>query len=238
MIELQNSYFNHPNPNSNDNNPMLSPDIDQFELNRHLDDSSFSLNSTNNVQSQLEIVTHKICNLKFYSFFFLFTTIIMTILWLSESQFSQGVLRYKYLGESCQWSITNNKICAPPLICQNNKCQLIQKNCIDNSNCTGLINPQECPQCKSCPPCQNLVSYFDFNEFPNYWLPRQRNFGKTEILLGMSYGACKEVCARDPKCKLICFNGIRNICHKRIGYLFPGVQNMTWTCAIKTNNLK
>jgi len=173
------------------------------------------------------------CSLKCALIFFIISTLVMTGLWLSESQIGEGILRKKNVGENCAWRIGIDRKCAPPLICgRNNRCQLNQ---VRPLNCSEIDFPScsPCPPPKPCPPCRNLVSYFDFNEFPNHWLGRQ-SWGKMKAVLGMSYGACKEICARDSTCKVACYNGISKVCYKRTSYTYPGVRNMSWTCAIKS----
>ena len=185
--------------------------------------------------SEMEIEQSIQCSkLRCLLVFFMVTTLVFFFLWLSESQFSEGILRDKLLNEECGWSFIKSRSCATPFLCRDNRCQLIintpKYNPDDYSKCPPC---RECPRCPRCPSCQNLVSYFDFNEFPNTYF-KQRSQEITKIHLGMPYGGCKEVCARNPSCKAICFNGINNVCHERTTYIFPGNRNNTWNCAIKS----
>lgn len=155
-------------------------------------------------------------------------TLIFMFLWLAESQFSEGVLRYKYENETCSWSISKSNECAPGLECHNDKCRARETIVYRNQTC-------ECPicQCPSCPSCNRYLSYFDFNEFPNmYLLPQVQE--RTKIVVDIPYGGCKELCARTPNCKAVCYQGgYVNVCHIRSTYTIPGNVNNTWSCAIK-----
>ena len=125
--------------------------------------------------------------------------------------------------------IYENSECMSPLKCIGHKCKIIPVIKYLNYTCPD----SKCPICPQKPPCKNVVTYFDFNEFPNYYLDK-RSHERTKIHLGLPYGGCKELCARDSTCKAICFNGINRVCHIRNTYYFPGKPNNTWNCAIKT----
>lgn len=164
------------------------------------------------------------------------------ILWLSESQFSHGVLRYKYLDEPC----SDNSQCANGFFCDyvHKNCQIKPIPCspYDDYYNYGNGTPKNysqiaCPvyDPPPCPPqyVQKQFTYFDFNEFPNHWLdPGYRGFYDHDY--SIPYGACKEICARDAICKGICYNGLAQMCWRMTAYTLPPIYNSTYTCAIKT----
>lgn len=156
---------------------------------------------------------------------FLPTTILFLLLWLSESQWGEGVLRKKYVGESCEWSLVSSNSCSEGLYCLNKVCTL------PTCNCEGL-----CPETTPCPELRpvvaSTVTYFDYNEKPNHWLdPGPPGF--YNIQFALSYGACKEVCARETRCKGIAYRGEAEMCCLMERFYMPFVGNNTWNSAIK-----
>lgn len=173
--------------------------------------------------------------------------IIFCVLWLSESQFGRGVLRPRYLDEPCD----SNHSCVKGLYCEKNvnKCIVLPAPCspytdyyhYNNSlvNSTIYYCPTKtCAPCPTCPPpiIQKLLSYFDFNEFPNHWIdPGPQGF--YDHTYNIPYGGCKEICGRDASCHGVCYNGLAKLCW-RMGRYYPipvtPVYNQTYTCAMKT----
>ena len=176
------------------------------------------------------------CTVKCRMFLFMICTFIFGMTWLSESQFSQGILRQKYINETCGFSIFGNKVCVEPLKCRNEKCIYEEKPPILNCNQSNidLFCPKQtpCPRCPRCPACQNLVSYFDYVEFIGYYLePTSKE--RTQIIADIPYGGCKELCSRKSNCKAICYRGDWNVCHIRNTYTNTPRFNGTWSCATK-----
>lgn len=167
------------------------------------------------------------------------------VLWLSESQFSHGVLRYRYLDEPCE----NDGSCAKGFVCDyvSTKCKSKPEPCspyddfynYGNGTPTNYSHVLSCPPCEppACPPqtIQKQFTYFDFNEFPNHWIdPGTHGFYNRDY--NIPYGGCKEICARDYRCKGVCYNGLAQLCWQMAAYTLPPTYNSTYTCAIKTLN--
>lgn len=174
--------------------------------------------------------------------FLVASTLIFLGLWLAESQFSHGILRKRYIDEPC----SSNDTCVDGFYCDLLKrCQKIPCSSVpfdpdrifnSSFNCPN----KTCPACPTCPPqsIHKILSYYDFNEFPNYWIdPGPQGFYDHNY--NMQYGACKEVCARDSDCHGICYNGFAKICWQMGRYYpmpFTPIYNTTYTCAMKTFN--
>lgn len=175
---------------------------------------------------------------------FFIASLVFLGCWLAESKYSNGILRYRYLHEPC----TSNSSCAPGLycnvisICANipYPCSHFSYNESDDYDYT-MITSASCPVCPICPTCPSptvhkVLSYFDYNEFPNHWIdPGPQGF--YDHIYNVQYGACKELCARDVSCYGICYDGFASICWELGRHLpkpqFP-VYNGTYSCAIKT----
>lgn len=170
---------------------------------------------------------------------------ILIFLWLAESQFTEGILRPKYLDETCGFSIFTGKTkCVSGLECISEKCHLIEKTkniVVENPNCYYKnMNQTKTTNCK-CPepkPCKIVTNYFAFNEFPNTWF--HPSSGEMVVPnYGLPYGGCKETCSHNSKCKFFCYTGLptdamRSVCLQRTSDpILPGVLNKTWTCSIK-----
>ena len=195
-------------------NTDISEDSDNSE-----DDQPFLENPSHNPSP------HEFCcPIKCQLLILIISTIAFGLLWLSESQFSQGVLRLRHINETCGFSIFGNNVCAKPLKCNNNLCIYDDIPPILNCNQSNIdmFCPKQtpCPRCPRCPPCQNLVSYFDYVEFINYYIePTVKE--RTKIIVDIPYGGCKELCSRRSDCKAICFRGDSNVCHLRNTYTLP-----------------
>ena len=151
---------------------------------------------------------------------------LFCMLWLSESQFSQGVLRTKNVGETCGFNIVNRKKCSPGLLCKNSTCRLPSKEIVTvYSNRT--LPPPKCPAVMP-----KLVTYFDYDEGPNRWLdPGPHGF--YQHIPTIPYGGCKEVCSSQRKCKAVSYHGSANQCNLMDQYFLPAPVNNTWNYAIK-----
>lgn len=174
---------------------------------------------------------------------FILTTIIFCFLWLAESQFTHGILRLKYIDEPC----SHNSSCSNGLTCIYGSCKVMSTVCspyddyYNYGNGTPNPNgyPKDCPVCPEegiqCPPqyVSNIVTYFDFNEFPNHWIDPGTS-GFYIFNYDLPYGGCKELCAIDSRCKGICYNGQAKMCWQMSSYVLPPIYNGTYTCAIKT----
>jgi len=142
------------------------------------------------------------------------------ILWLSESQFSEGTLRTKNVGESCKF-----KTCSTGLQCINNICSLPPMDqIIIYSNAT--LPPPKCPSVNP-----KIVTYFDYEEHPNHWLEPKKGFYKN--IYSMPYGGCKEICSSHDNCKAISYKGDSYQCHLMEDYQLPSTVNTSWNYAIK-----
>jgi hypothetical protein len=95
--------------------------------------------------------------------------VIPFILWLAESQFSEGILRPKYVNESCSTQDYMNRPCVTGLFCVKGTCILSTYN---SSDPIIIDNTKECPEPRVCPPPTLIktVSYYDFLEYPNSYL--------------------------------------------------------------------
>lgn len=152
---------------------------------------------------------------------FLLPSFIFLILWLAESQFSHGVLRMRFRDEPCHRGIISNR-CAKGFYCRYGTCQLptvdpcppVNQTYIDNR--TVIHRPRQ-------------VTYFDFNEMPNHWL--EPKIGVYKNILRIGYGACKDLCSKDKKCKALVYSGY--LCAFMDDYTFPFKWNKTWNAAIK-----
>lgn len=151
------------------------------------------------------------------------------ILWLAESQFSEGVLRMKNVGEQCGFNILHDKKCSTGLLCRNSICHLPPNDVVTiYSNKT--LPPPPPPTCPAVHP--RLVTYFDYDEGPNRWLdPGPHGFYQN--IYTIPYGGCKEVCSSQTKCKAISYHGPANQCHLMDQYFFPAPVNNTYNYAIK-----
>lgn len=174
---------------------------------------------------------------------FIISTIIFVILWLAESQFSNGILRPRYLNEKC----VSNDSCVKGLFCDKNKiCNVKSAICSPYDDYynyeNGTMNPcgyppEKCPPCDGnadCPPqyISRINTYFDYTEFPNYFInPSTLGFYKHDY--NIPYGGCKELCANDYDCKAICYNPLGQICWYMKYYILPPTYNVSYTCAIK-----
>ena len=156
--------------------------------------------------------------------------LLFLFLWLAESQYSHGVLRTRNYGEECGVRLFKNLKCSRGLLCVSDICQFVEKQC--PSNTTHVIkdtNP-DCPECPNVHPW--IVTYFNFDEGPNRWLsPGPHGFYQN--IRHLPYGACKELCASQEKCKAISYEGPSESCHLMQEYHFPAPVNNTWNYAIK-----
>ena len=159
----------------------------------------------------------------------LIIAIMFFMLWLAESQFSEGVLRQKYVGEQCGFNIIHNKKCSEGLLCKNSSCQLPPSDTIIiYSNKTLTPAPTQ-----SCPPIHpKVVTYFDYDEGPNRWLDPGTG-GFYQHYYHIPYGGCKEKCSSQLACKAIAYHGPAEQCHLMKQYYFPASVNNTWNYAIK-----
>lgn len=171
------------------------------------------------------------CHPKYTSIFFAATTFTFLLLWLSESQFGQGTLRLRHLGEECHFSIFGSKDCAPGFTCST------EGICVLPSCPDVPCIPQNCSTPTPCPPCPpvkpRLVTYFDFNETPNHWIDPGPH-GYYKIAHHLSYGACKELCAQDTHCHSFNYKGDAGMCAMLDKTYYPAPSyNSTWNAATK-----
>lgn len=157
--------------------------------------------------------------------------VLFLFLWLSESQFSEGVLRTRNEGEECGERLFNDLTCSQGLKCHDGKCHLPSTQIrIIYSNKT--LPPPPPPKCPSVNP--KVVTYFDYDEHPNRWLdPGPHGFYKN--IYSIPYNGCKEVCSSQGICKALSYHGPANQCHLMKQYHFPAPVNNTWNYAIKIN---
>lgn len=155
--------------------------------------------------------------------------LVFFMLWIAESQFSEGVLREKYVGEKCGFHIFHTKKCSTGLRCKNMTCHLPPQDTVTiYSNET--LPPPPPPKCPSVRP--KIVTYFDYDEGPNRWLdPGPKGFYRN--IYHIPYGGCKEICSSQKACKAISYHGPANQCHLMEHYYFPAPVNNSWNYAIK-----
>jgi hypothetical protein len=157
--------------------------------------------------------------------------VIPFILWLAESQFSEGILRPKYVNESCSTQDYMNRPCVTGLFCVKGTCILSTYN---SSDPIIIDNTKECPEPRVCPPPTLIktVSYYDFLEYPNSYL---RN---ASSLLGslddISYNGCKELCGRDNNCEAVRYFVGTKQCDLIKKFYKGTLDDPHWISAIKT----
>lgn len=185
------------------------------------------------IESQSEIKVDQRKVFAFINIFWCLVSICLLLLWISESKFGEGVLRPKYLNESCSYDNSGpfgpgtGRQCVAGLSCVYQKCTEQQQIVYENYTCPET-------KCEVCKPNSFLivkkVSYFDYNEFPNGFLkPASVNF-----ISDLSYGACKELCSKQDNCTALCFSDKK--CFLKSNYILPPLYETNtamWTCAVK-----
>jgi len=220
--------------------------LDEIELGRISDSSSSEELLNVQEKSNLKVRQQPASDdraLRYCTIFFFLTT-IGAILWaLSEGGlYGQGLIRKKLLHESC--SHWNGRNCAEGLNC-------LGGFCVDHlGNRTVVVFNNTCEVCPPpvrCPPqvIQKHVSFFDFNEFPSYYLRQNSSDPDLKLIKDVSYGACKELCSKSRYCTAVSYHGMAHECHlrKRRGYsrndlmgAIAGNGNNFWTAAFKINS--
>lgn len=153
---------------------------------------------------------------QFYCIVFFFFTTIGSVLWaLSEGGlYGHGLIRGKYLGEECsRW---NGRDCVEGLYCAAGVCNDHLSD--ENKTIYVLNNTCEiCPPPVKCPPTTvyKKVSFFDFNEYPSYYLRQNASDPDLKLIKDISYGACKELCSKSSRCTAVSYHGLFHECHLR-----------------------
>jgi hypothetical protein len=157
--------------------------------------------------------------------------LLFLMLWLAESQYSQGVLRTKNVGEECGVRLFGDLKCSTGLSCKYGKCIIpTGPECSKNITYIFLNRTEPCEKCPKVQP--KIVTYFDFDEGPNRWLnPGPHGF--YEYIRHIPYGGCKEICSSRKKCKAISYQGPSESCHLMQEFYFPAPVNDSWNYAIK-----
>jgi hypothetical protein len=170
-----------------------------------------------------------------FSFCFLFAlSISFMLMWLSESQFGEGILRPKYINETCQPEWSDGRKCVGSR-CVKGRCM---KECGDVQIVyLNQSNPDNTP----CPP-QNvvekvtkLVTFYDFVEFPNTYLRPKSDLSKFKTVQEVSYNACKELCSRETKCVAVNYAPGTSTCIFMQSYIIPQIASTDWITAFKIN---
>lgn len=160
------------------------------------------------------------------------TTFIFFLLWLSESQFGQGVLRSRNLNETCEWNPFLNRKCSPGLLCRNDMCIFPQEPVSNNTlqcYCGNNITSTPCPTQAIHP---NSQSVYDYNEQPGYWTDAGSH-GYYRTIYNIDYSGCKGICNSQKKCKMVNYQIEPRNCWMSEKYIVPSERNSGWTTAIK-----
>lgn len=217
-----------------DDNFVAALDIEKNDKEEWLAEEELSIDTTNNNKTRKSCLKSKWRCRDFGTVSLLLTFLI---LWLAESQFSEGVLRRRYVGEECGYRLIGSTQCSPKLVCMTRLCQLPLVCSTDAQTSTSPTmysnRTAPCPKCPDCPSVRpKLVTYFDFDEGPNRWLdPGPHGFYK--YVRHLPYGGCKELCASEPECAAVSYQGPAMMCHLMKQYHFPAPVNNTWNYAIK-----
>ena len=157
------------------------------------------------------------------------TSFIFLLLWLSESQFGQGVLRSRNINETCEWNLFVARKCSPGLLCRNDICIFPQKQQSKlTCNCTDVVSTP-CPTQAIRP---NSQSVYDYNEHPGYWTDAGSH-GYYRTVYNIDYSGCKGLCNVQKRCKMVNYQNNARNCWMAENYLIPGEQKSEWTTAIK-----
>lgn len=157
------------------------------------------------------------------------TSFILLILWLSESQFSQGILRTRNINETCEWDLVFNRKCSPGLICQRDICVLPPPTICPTPNCTDLYIQTPCPSLAIHP---NSQSVYDYNEQPGSRTDAGSH-GYYRTVYNIDYSGCKGLCNIQEKCKMVNYQNLARNCWMAEKYLVPSKRDPEWTTAIK-----
>ncbi len=166
---------------------------------------------------------------------FLIGNCILCYLWLAETHFGQGILRPKYLNESCDSTDKTSRPCIEPFYCDYDICRDVRENeeywdrywNFTEENCP---KPDPCPK-QECKKVTRVVKYHDYQEYLNVYFPSLDKHSVKNYVI--DYGHCKGSCSSNSRCHAVCYSGVEKICIRLENYELNENYSANWSCAVK-----